>query len=54
MIDTDVMSSGFRKTIPNSDEGNTTINSQGNVKNFKARKFGNGDKATGRNSISQG
>ena len=50
------MSRGYRKTIQNSDKVNTTINRQGNdnVKKFKAREFGNGDTATGRNSISLG
>ena len=56
LIDSDVMSRGYRKTSQNNDKVNTTIKSQENVKNknFKARTFGNGDKTIGRNNINLG
>ena len=56
LIDSDVMSSGYRKISQNNDKGNTTIKNQENVKikNFKDRQFGKGDKAKGRNLITKG
>ena len=56
LIDSDVLSGGYRKISQNNEKGNTTIKNQENVKikNFKDRKFEKGDKAKGRSIMNKG